>query len=315
MNNAFFLYLFLTNKIYRERDRGKLNIRFQKSEIYCTLKNLYIVILLFSLSKNNLKKFYYQIEMSSFTRVYHKKHSRLPHGKLICKTFSNLFSHTQLPASVDLRSNMPPVYDQGSLGSCTANALVCIFQYDDPEFMGSRLFLYYNERVIENDVDQDGGAQLSDGILSLEQSGVCSETSWPYDISKFENKPSPECYEEALKHKALSVCNVHQNINTMKNSLVQGHPFVVGIQLFEEFETLEVAMTGIVPMPGPTSSYLGGHAVVCVGYTTKDNKNYWIMRNSWGSSWGDKGYFYLPEVYLLDASLATDLWTIDKVME
>jgi len=191
---------------------------------------------------------------------------------------------------------------------------VGIFQYDNPSFMGSRLFLYYNERVIEHDVNQDAGAELSHGILSLKQSGICSETSWPYDISKFTNKPSPKCYLEALKHKALSVCNVSQNINTMKNSLIQGHPFVVGIQVFEEFETAKVASTGIVPMPGPTSSNLGGHAVVCVGYTTKDNKNYWIMRNSWGSSWGDKGYFYLPQEYLLDASLSTDLWTITKVM-
>ncbi|CAM6001580.1 unnamed protein product, partial [Sphagnum balticum] len=203
---------------------------------------------------------------------------------------------------------MPPVYDQGELGSCTANALVASFQYEDPTFMGSRLFLYYNERVIENDVDTDGGAQLSDGIQSLEYNGVCLESSWPYDTSKFEDKPPQSCYDEAAEHKASDVKNIQQNINAMKNALNSGYPFVVGIQVFEEFESEEVAEKGIVPMPTSESVSIGGHAVLCVGYTPE----YWIMRNSWGSNWGQGGYFMLPLAYLLDSSLSTDLWSITK---
>jgi C1A family cysteine protease len=237
--------------------------------------------------------------------------SRLATEKLSLKILDNVLHYTKLPMSVDLRPKMPFVYDQGNLGSCTANALVANFQYDDPDFYGSRLFLYFNERFIENDVGEDGGAQLSDGIQSLQQFGLCLETSWPYNISKFTEKPSDSCYSEALNHKALIVENIHQDANTMRNALAQGIPFVVGIQIFEEFESEQVAKTGIVPMPTQYSNCLGGHAVSICGYTPL----YWICRNSWGPDWGDHGYFYLPHAYLLDSSLTSDLWSIKKVQE
>jgi C1A family cysteine protease len=114
-----------------------------------------------------------------------------------------------------------------------------------------------------------------------------------------------------LNHKALIVENIHQDANTMRNALAQGIPFVVGIQIFEEFESEQVAKTGIVPMPTQYSNCLGGHAVSICGYTPL----YWICRNSWGPDWGDHGYFYLPHAYLLDSSLTSDLWSIKKVQE
>jgi C1A family cysteine protease len=220
--------------------------------------------------------------------------------------------HSTLPSVVDLRPGMPPVYDQGQLGSCTANALVGIFQYDDPKFYGSRLFLYYNERVIEHDVGIDAGAQLSDGILSLEKNGVCSETTWPYDTAKFTEKPPVAAYSEALKHKALVVQHIPPLESTVKQVLAKGKPFVVGIQVYSEFESAEVAKTGIVPMPSPTSELLGGHAVVVCGYDHA--KQHFICRNSWSESWGDKGYFYLPYPYILNLQLglSSDMWAIQQ---
>jgi C1A family cysteine protease len=241
-------------------------------------------------------------------RKYHTSISRLPVNKLSFKYVPRV---SAAPDTVDLRPQMPPVYNQGALGSCTANALVAGFQYKDMDFMGSRLFLYYNERCIENDVQEDAGAQLYDGIKSLLDSGVCSEQSWAYDISKFAQKPPPECYVEAEKHQALECHNIPQDLESMKHSLFQGVPFVVGIQLFEEFETEEVAKTGIVPFPTDQSVSIGGHAVLCVGYTPE----HWIMRNSWGKEWGDAGYFYLPHDYLLNDFLSSDLWNIMKVEE
>lgn len=241
-------------------------------------------------------------------RIYHKSIGHIHPNNLKFKHIEKQHS-LLLPDAVDLRDKMPPVYDQGQLGSCTANALCALFQYDDPSFMGSRLFLYYNERLIENDVNEDGGAQLSDGIKSLSTFGLCSENSWPYNTDNFEIKPTKECYDEALTHKALIVENLHQDINTMKNALSQGHPFVVGIEIYDDFESDEVAKTGIVSMPSPNSNIIGGHAVVCCGY----NKYYWLMRNSWNTTWGDYGYFYLPIEYLIDPSLASDLWIISKV--
>jgi C1A family cysteine protease len=198
------------------------------------------------------------------------------------------------------------------LGSCTANALCGIIGYVEPALFGSRLFLYYNERNIEGDVSSDAGAALSDGIQSLETYGICAETEWSYDVSKFTVKPTEQCYVDALKHQALQVKKIQNDMFNMKNALAQGYPFVVGITIYESFESDAVAQNGMVPMPDVnTEQVLGGHAVCCVGYN--DVKKVWIMRNSWGTNWGDSGYFYLPYQYLVDSSLATDLWTIIKM--
>jgi C1A family cysteine protease len=216
-----------------------------------------------------------------------------------------------LPTIIDLRSKFPPVFDQGQLGSCTANALCGLIAYDDPLLIGSRLFLYYNERKLENDIPDDAGALLSDGIQCLLNYGICSESEWPYDINQFATKPPNSCYTDALNHKALNVTNINNTELSMKNALFSGYPFVVGIAVYASFETQTVANTGLVPMPTINDQLLGGHAVVCVGYN--DNKKHWIMRNSWGSSWGDNGYFYLPYNYLLDSKLSSDLWCINKM--
>jgi C1A family cysteine protease len=216
-----------------------------------------------------------------------------------------------LPISIDLRSKMPPVYDQGQLGSCTANALCASYEYLSKK-MGSRLFLYYNERKIENDINQDGGAELSDGIKSLCKNGICLESEWPYDTTKFAECPPEICYADALKNKTLKVKNIQNTLEGMKTCLSQGFPFVVGIKVYSEFETEEVAKTGMVPMPSATSQCLGGHAVCVVGYD--DEKKLWGVRNSWGSAnWGINGYFYLPYEYLTNSDLSSDLWAILSV--
>jgi len=100
-----------------------------------------------------------------------------------------------LPSSVDLRSHCPPVYDQGQLGSCTANAIAGALQFDEIKehkngpSTPSRLFIYYNERVIEGTVTSDSGAQLRDGVKTVAKRGICPAKVWPYDISKFAVKP------------------------------------------------------------------------------------------------------------------------------
>jgi C1A family cysteine protease len=105
---------------------------------------------------------------------------------------------TALPPSTDLRPQCPPVYDQGQLGSCTANAIAGAIEFDQMKqgqtpFVPSRLFIYYNERDIEGTVGSDSGAQIRDGIKSVAQQGVCPEPEWPYDITKFTEKPPDTC--------------------------------------------------------------------------------------------------------------------------
>lgn len=222
-----------------------------------------------------------------------------------------------LPTSVDLRKGCPKeVYDQGRLGSCTANAIGAAFEFDLlkqglPDFMPSRLFIYYNERVKLGTVDVDSGAMIRDGIKSVAKQGVCAETSWPYDISRFTEKPPEQCYVEAIDNRALAYQRVTRTLGQLKGCLASGYPFVFGFRVYESFESAEVARTGVVPMPKPGEEALGGHAVLAVGYD--DETGRFHVRNSWGSDWGDGGYFTMPYAYLTERGLSSDFWAITQV--
>jgi C1A family cysteine protease len=219
---------------------------------------------------------------------------------------------TQIKTEIDLRLKFPVTYDQGNIGSCTANALCYNFIYNDNTFVPSRLFLYYNSRMLDKTINYDIGSTLTQGVVALQKYGVCSDTVWPYITSKYTNKPPTNAYTEGLNHQILESSRVQQTITSMKGCLISGYPFVVGILIYSSFEKVTVTTTGYVSMPNPSKEkILGGHAVICVGYN--DNKGVWIMKNSWGSRWGDKGHFYLPYNYLLSNKLAGDMWTIRKV--
>jgi len=219
-----------------------------------------------------------------------------------------------LPKRVNLRSGCSPVENQGALGSCTANALVGALEFlerkDTVPFSDlSRLFIYYNERVIERTVAQDSGAMLRDGIKTLAKQGVCSESRWPYIISKFTRKPAAACYTEAAKHRIANYQRL-ETLADMRGCLAAGFPFVFGFTVYESFESPAVAKTGVLNMPKPSESVLGGHAVCAVGYDDKAKR--FIVRNSWGTSWGQKGYFTMPYDYLADRNLSDDFWTVRR---
>lgn len=228
--------------------------------------------------------------------------------------FKNLsLPSRNLPAKVDLSLHCSPVENQGELGSCTGNALAGAIEYlemtNNSFLQVSRLFIYYNERAIEGTVSMDSGAEIKDGIKCLASLGVCSEEVWPYVISKFATKPNAKCFADALSHKITSYHKV-VSFSDMKTALANGFPFVFGFTVYEGFESPQVGRTGVLNLPKKSERLIGGHAVLCVGYD--DSTSRFLVRNSWGDSWGQKGYFTMPYSYMTDPNLATDMWVIMK---
>jgi len=231
----------------------------------------------------------------------------------------------KLQPKFDLRSSytLPAVYDQGNIGSCTANAIAAAIQFDryrqklaNSDDIPSRLFIYYNERKIEGTTTIDSGAQIRDGIKTVASQGDCFEAgdhSWPYDISKFDKQPPEDCYKYALTDRAVSYSRLNQQIDVMRSCLASGYPFIFGFTVFAEFESLEVEKSGIVNLPSSDSKPIGGHAVMAVGYD--DAQQRLIIRNSWGVDWGQEGYFTMPYTYVTNPGLARDFWTIRIVSQ
>ena len=171
---------------------------------------------------------------------------------------------TKLPTKVNLTSKMPPVYDQGQLGSCTANAIGAAFEFDQvkegyKDFMPSRLFIYYNERAMEGTIDTDSGAMIRDGMKSVAKVGVCAEDTWAYDISKFTEKPPAKAYTEAKKHQALLYKRVIPMLHQLQGCLAAGYPVVFGFSVYESFMSPDVAKTGEVPLPPRGEQLIGGY--------------------------------------------------------
>jgi C1A family cysteine protease len=238
-----------------------------------------------------------------------------------------MFGTAAVPPKVDLTPHLGPVFDQGDLGSCTANACAGALEYEeniqnnnDAAVQLSRLFLYWNERELEGDVDQDAGGEIRDVVKVAAQYGAPFETTWPYVTEQFTVKPSLEAYSEGLKHKAMQYQAVPQVLTAFKHVLASyNRPIIIGITVYDSFESDEAMQTGVVPMPDVnTEECLGGHAVLVVGYD--DSKQAFLVRNSWGEvyppAWpgsSELGSFWLPYEYLLNADLADDFWCITQI--
>lgn len=222
---------------------------------------------------------------------------------------SQKFMTMDFPKSLDLRKKMTPIEDQGDIGSCTSFAIAGLVQYlmkhqqQRDVFVPSHLFIYYNERAMEWTVNSDSGAQIRDGMKVVAKQGVPHETLWPYVEEKFAEKPPKEAYDDGLHHQVLKYYRVNQDEKDIKTALSNGYPVVFGFTVYESFDN--VGNDGMMTMPTKDEKDEGGHAVLMVGYT----ETHWIVRNSWGSDFGDKGYFYMPIEYALNEDLACDFWT------
>lgn len=238
------------------------------------------------------------------------------------RDYKYIYRPKQIPVvkeTIDLRKSMPEIYDQGKLGSCTAQAIASCYEYDQIKekekniFEPSRLFIYYNERKIEHTTDEDSGATIRDSVKALNRYGVIPEDLWPYDIENFTEKPSEECYEEGKKHKIVEYRRVEQELEDIKGCLKEGNVISFGFMVYESFMNQHTQETGFMRMPKDNEEILGGHAVVIVGYI--DTIKRFIVRNSWTSEWGDGGYFYMPYDFALNPEYCSDFWTIQRVKD
>lgn len=224
-------------------------------------------------------------------------------------------SPKQSPNSVDLRRFCTPIENQGPLGSCTGQAIAGAIEllnnrngrYRDI----SRLFIYYYERLILGTVNYDSGAYIRDGIKATNHYGASLESFWPYDIKKFRQQPVVEARNDALRRKVTRYERIN-NINECFDALSNGYPIIMGFKVYSSFMSASVARTGNMPYPNTRHErLLGGHAVLLVGYDK--TRKIFIARNSWGTGWGDRGYFYMPFSVVTNTSMSSDYWIIKSV--
>jgi len=224
---------------------------------------------------------------------------------------------TQL-STIDLRSQCPPVRNQGTLGACSSFGVTSLFDFVRRKkklvnWLPSPLFTYYATRKAVNQEKLDNGAVIRDALKSSVRDGVAKETIWPYDVSKFTDEPPQEVWDNAEKHQTLEYLTLDdRDKNSYLGCLHDGYPFVFGIKLYSSFtSSLETVFGGYVRVPKrETEKLLGGHCMLAVGYLKKDDGSEFIIaQNSWDRGWGDKGFCYIPMEYFMSND-TFDFWTI-----
>ena len=218
------------------------------------------------------------------------------------------------PNTIDLRPYCSPIENQGNLGSCTgqaiAGAIELLNKRNGKHKDISRLFIYYYERLLLGTVNYDSGAYIRDGIKATNHYGASLESHWPYNIKKFRQEPIKEAKEDALNRKVTRYERI-EDFNGCIDALSNGYPVIIGFHVYTSFMSTTVARTGNMPYPNTRRErLLGGHAVLLVGYNK--SKKVLIARNSWGTNWGDKGYFYMP-FDIISPSMSDDYWIIKSV--
>lgn len=245
----------------------------------------------------------------------------------IKKYAANEIPPTATHPTIDLRKYINHVYDQGTLESCTANALCAAYGLDLRRqaekidaayyyFDPSRLFVYYNSREYEGATADNVGVSLRDAIKAIALYGVCRESFWPYDTTQFKAKPSHSCYNAAVGNTVSKYERLEQDIHQFRACLKEGFPFVFGFEYFRSFESPANELTGLMPLPSVEEVQFTQptlHVALAVGYDDKTERI--TALNSWGESFGDKGYFYMPYKYISNPNRTFDFWKIERVSE
>lgn len=239
------------------------------------------------------------------------------------KNFVEIKDSSDLPKFSSMKENLAKVRNQRQLGCCsgagTSGALRTKMNHDDYPFpyTPSILQLYHDARELEGTVHEDSGAMISDIFKVMSTTGIVPEDSnaawsWPFSTTddRWQQKPPPECYEDALKHKLVRYMRVEHTEEAIKTALFHKFPIVIGTMVYQSWMTAKVQKSGKIPMPGKLfDKMLGGHCTFIYGYGDS-HPDYVDGQNSWGEDWGKSGRYTIPFKYLTDRKLCSDLWAI-----
>ena len=218
---------------------------------------------------------------------------------------------------VDLRKQFTPIKDQGQLGACASFATISIYEHihkknKNEDIDLSEYFLYYNARAKKNETSEDSGSSLYHNIESMTQEGACLESLCTYRTDVCDAKPSDEAYGDAETRKVKKALNVKCNLEDIKSAVAEGYPVIISLKIFESFQPI----AGFIPLPSSDEKQdekHGNHAMVICGYS--DDKKVFIVRNSWGISFGDRGYCYIPYSYISDSNLLNVACIVTEISE
>jgi C1A family cysteine protease len=218
----------------------------------------------------------------------------------------------EVPDVVDLREYDTAIEDQGELGSCVGASVVSAYELmtnisRPDQFQDlSKLYAYYHARLLEGSENYDEGVYyIRNAIKGIHKFGICQENLWAYDAAKVSTQPELECYVDAWPRKIESYNSVY-SLGDMMEALYLKRPIVTGLTVFDNFSDL-ISTNSVVTAPKGSSNYFGGHAVTLVGYSRPSK--WFIAKNSYGESWGDRGYCYIPFDYIIQYGF--DKWVFD----
>jgi len=204
-----------------------------------------------------------------------------------------------------------PVLDQFDIGSCVANASYVLFYIESKKKINvSRLQLYFCSRAVDNlSLTEDTGVSIRGCMNAVRKYGLCDEKRWSYNTSNFSKLAPSTSFTQTYSLTNFVYTFIPQNLQSIINCLSNGHPIMLGIYVYQSFESDNANKYGVIPMPNVnTEKSLGGHAIVIIGFDS--SKKVFKFQNSWGTSWGDKGFGYIPFDYILNSNLAADLVSV-----